>query len=177
MRPGYSEELERKRKRLRLKIMDGKVGDPIRIPLTKNKWAIVDRDMAHLADYNWFYHHEGYAVRSLRPIKTHIYLHHCVIGRPLFKLEVDHINLNSLDNRRENLRIVTSRENKNNNRRKKLGIASSGYPGVIWNKKLGKWVSRIWMNGKDHYLGLFMNEKLAASAYNIAFERMKDSIK
>ena len=40
--------------------------------------------------------------------------HHLVIGKPIGKLEVDHINMDKTDNRLDNLRIVDRKTNANN---------------------------------------------------------------
>ncbi|WP_051287551.1 AP2 domain-containing protein [Paenibacillus taiwanensis] len=74
---------------------------------------------------------------------------------------VDHINRDSLDNRRSrNLRVVTDAQNKQNTRRRKNG--SSKYRGVSKNKETGKWIARIKVNGKMIYLGTYGTEIEAA---------------
>lgn len=77
------------------------------------------------------------------------------------KRVVDHINFNRLDNRVENLRIVSQRENTN---RKHIN-SSSKYVGVSWKKKNKKWTANIRHNGKQEYLGLFNTEVEASIAY------------
>jgi hypothetical protein len=69
-----------------------------------------------LSKWKWGRHKNGYAYRSARsktPGKkwAKIYMHRVVIGEIPAGLEVDHINLNRLDNRRENLRTCTHAEN------------------------------------------------------------------
>ena len=68
---------------------------------------------------------------------------------------IDHINTNSLDNRIENLRVLTHQQNQFNRNAK----------GYYWNKKLNKWRSQIKINGKVKFLGHFDNEEDAAIAY------------
>jgi hypothetical protein len=75
-------------------------------------------------------------------------------------LQIDHINGDSLDNRRENLRLVTNQDNHKN-----LAMRSnnkSGVMGVGLNKATGKWEVCIHVNGKKKFLGLFTDLKEAA---------------
>jgi hypothetical protein len=83
----------------------------------------------------------------------HIYLHRFVIGAPKGSI-VDHINNNTLDNRKNNLRIVTKSEN-GQNRKGVSKINTSGIRGVGWNKFAGKWSAYCSENGKKKHLGYF----------------------
>ena len=73
------------------------------------------------------------------------------------KIVVDHINNNKSDNRLENLRLVTTRENLS-----RRGGASK-YVGV--SKFRNKWMSTIRVDGKLEYLGLYQTEENAHRAY------------
>lgn len=86
------------------------------------------------------------------------FLNHIPCGH---KLVVDHINDNTKDNRVENLQIITQRENVCRNQ----GRYSSLYKGVCFDKSTKKWMSRIVINGKTNYLGLFTCEIEASNAY------------
>tara|TARA_R110000772_G_C13071126_1_gene416383 strand:+ start:106 stop:594 length:489 start_codon:yes stop_codon:yes gene_type:complete len=77
------------------------------------------------------------------------------------RLIVDHINNNPLDNRLDNLQIVSARENTSKDRK---GY-SSKYVGVTWHKVAKKWVTHIFIDNKKEYLGLFKKELDAANAY------------
>lgn len=90
------------------------------------------------------------------------YLHRIIMNCPEGK-QVDHINRNSLDNRRENLRICSRGENAKN--RKKGKNNKSGYKGVCQDKKTKKWVANISFGGKQYYLGLFKTKEKAYEAY------------
>ena len=68
---------------------------------------------------------------------------------------IDHININSLDNRIENLRILTNQQNQWNKK----------YKGYYWDKRKNKWLSRIGINNKSKFLGYFDNEEDAHQAY------------
>lgn len=76
------------------------------------------------------------------------------------KIVVDHINNNPLDNRLENLQIITTRENNSKDRK-----GSSKYTGVCWSKNDKKWKSGIVINGKNIHLGYFKCEEEASNAY------------
>lgn len=78
-----------------------------------------------------------------------------------FKLVVNHINLNKLDNRVENLEIITARENSN----KKHIKSGSQYVGVTWSEKIKKWKSTICIKKTNIHLGYFTNEIDAHNAY------------
>lgn len=68
-------------------------------------------------------------------------------------LEIDHINGNGLDNKIENLRLVSRVENLKNRRR--CSINSSGFNGVSFDKKSKKWHSYINTKNRRYNLGLF----------------------
>lgn len=74
----------------------------------------------------------------------------------------DHLNGDGLDNRRENLRHVTNRQNQQNQH---VG-RSSKHPGVCWDRRDGKWRAVIHIEGRQKPLGYFTTEQAAAEAYN-----------
>ncbi len=75
---------------------------------------------------------------------------------------VDHINLDTSDNRRINLRSATKQQNACN----KSSRGVSKYRGVLWFKNSQKWGACCASFGKKYYLGLFESENAAALAYN-----------
>ena len=143
-----------------------------KIPLTQNKFAIVDdEDYEFLSQWKWYYKN-GYAIRAINcgkinnKIKIKTIMMHRVILKTSKEKHTDHINWDGLDNRKCNLRECTHSEN-HMNIRKKEGCTSK-YIGVYWHKLGKKWISFIRVKGKKKYLGLFKLEKQAAEAYNIA---------
>ena len=76
-------------------------------------------------------------------------------------LVVDHINDNPLDNRLENLQVITSRENVC----KKQGEYTSKYKGVCWHKPTRKWRAKINVKYKSYRIGVFDTEEEASIAY------------
>ena len=114
----------------------------------------------------------GYIVVSInsRPRYKHqlvaeTYLGHKPCG---YKLVVNHINFDILDNKVDNLEIVTARENSN---RKHLK-SSSEFVGVSWYNQNNKWKATITINGKQKHLGYFKCELAAADAYQVALKEL-----
>ena len=68
-------------------------------------------------------------------------------------LHTDYINGNGLDNRRENLRIVTRVVNNQNRKLSKNN--KSKYNGITWKKLNKKWSVEISVDGKSKYIGIF----------------------
>jgi DUF4097 and DUF4098 domain-containing protein YvlB len=142
------------------------------IPLTKGKLAIVDdNDYDWAMQWKWQVSSEGYAVRSAHDIKygKKVRMHRALVNAP-DGFEVDHINGNRLDNRRQNLRICTHKDNQRN-MSKKRG-ASSIYKGVHWNSRDKRWIVKIKTNEKQVCVGRYKLEVEAAIAYNNAAKKI-----
>ena len=73
--------------------------------------------------------------------------------------QVDHIDGNGLNNRRDNLREVSNQENNKNMPMRSDN--TSGYTGVYWSKRDQKWHARIKVNGKYIHGGYFTNKEKA----------------
>lgn len=80
---------------------------------------------------------------------------------------IDHINGDSLDNRLANLRLASHKENIRN-RANKNKNNTSGYTGVFWDKSKNKWLASIKIDGRNKYLGRYLEKRDAAVAYNNA---------
>ena len=142
------------------------------IPLTQGKFAIVDADdYEHLNKYKWCafksYNNKFYAVR--RKNNKTIIMHRQIMNAPA-GLVVDHIDGNSLNNRKTNLRICTQAQNIHNSRPRRN--RSSKYKGVFWNKVNKKWSTTIHKGDIRIYLGGFDNEVEAALAYDRKAEEL-----
>jgi len=81
-------------------------------------------------------------------------------------LQVDHKDENKLNNRRDNLQLLTSRQNCSKYR--KTQMHSSKYTGVSWSNKGKRWNSLIEINGKGVHLGSFTKEYNAYLSYQRA---------
>lgn len=149
----------------------------ITIPLTQGEFAIVDDKDAHFYQWSWHLTKRGYARHSgfrINGRQIGTLMHHAVMGKPLNRFQIDHINGNKLDNRRENLRIVTNRENCSNKKiHKGLKERSAKYVGVSWCEPAKKWRARIILDGKAIHLGVYSSQEEASVAYQEALERFK----
>lgn len=114
----------------------------------KNKnivsWTVIDRnDLIKALGKRWHLDHKGY-VRS-SDTKNKVYLHNYLLSiKHSYKREIDHINRNPLDNRRNNLRIVP--HNKNIYNRGMLKSNTSGITGICFESSRKKW--RVTYRGK-----------------------------
>ena len=145
-----------------------------RIPLTQGKYAIVDPDdYERLNKHKWYVQRTKQMFYALRRAKGHerakgqvVWMHRSILPPPE-GMCTDHINNNSLDNRKANLRLATPAQNARN-RRKMAVKTSSKYKGVSYHAGQRKWCDAIRVNGQYKYFGLFQNEIKAAKAYDEA---------
>jgi hypothetical protein len=146
------------------------------IPLTQEQNAIVDfEDFEWLSQWNWcaqWYKstRSFYAIRGETGAdgKWTIVLMHRAILKCGPKEEGDHKNLNTLDNRKENLRKSTKSQNKANC--KKYRCNSSGFKGVYASGS--RWYSVIRKNRGLVRLGSFDTPEQAAHAYDEAAKKL-----
>lgn len=138
------------------------------IPLTRGQNAIVDvEDFETLSKRTWFavLNHNTNSFVVTAGDDPRVLMHRVVTNCPSGK-EVDHRNHDTLDNRKENLRVCLHPENQRNRRRSRNNM--SGYKGVSWNKECQKWQARIMNLGNPVFLGLFQSKIDAARAYDQA---------
>ncbi len=121
-------------------------------------FALVDKDSS-VESHNW--HYDGrYVTRHFKG--GNISMHRQIMEEFLTDgLEVDHINRNTLDNRRENLRVVTRSINATN---RVMSNNKSGVRGVVWDKSKGKWQAFGAINKKRRTL-------YSGSDFNLAVEK------
>ena len=138
----------------------------------KHLVLVDDGDYEYLKNHSWCIKQgnhassKPYAVRGTRIKGKFVGISmHREIAKPLPDEFVDHINHNTLDNRRENLRTVSHRENMLN--RLPVSTSSSRYKGVYWYDRVGKFVTKF----QNKHIGYFDDEVDAALAYNhVAFK-------
>ena len=103
--------------------------------------------------------------KTIHKLVAEAFLNHNPNG---YEMVVNHKNFDKLDNRVENLELVTARENCN----KKHLKSTSRFTGVGWHKNVNKWTAQIYINGKLRYLGYFTNEIEASNAYQNALKKL-----
>jgi hypothetical protein len=148
------------------------------IPLTKGQTAMVDAsDFEHLSIHKWnaFWNKNTrsfYANRSSIRVngkQTTIWMHREILGLKKGDLKTgDHRNHNTLDNRRDNLRIATRTQQQRNKRKNQKN--TSGFKGVY--PKNGRYAAQIKAGGKQIYLGTRDTAEAAHELYREAALRL-----
>jgi len=138
------------------------------VPLTQGRETMVDaEDVEFLGQFNWIWNswktQIGYALLP----KGQGTMHRILMSNPK-GMCIDHINGNSLDNRRSNLRIVTIRENSQNQKKHRSGKLV----GCSYENRAKKWKAQIMINGSMKGLGYFKTEHEAHEAYIKAYNEI-----
>jgi hypothetical protein len=148
------------------------------IPLSQGLVALVsDQDYEFLSQWKWYAAKSGggyYARRMDHKTGKLIYMHRVITNAPPGMVP-DHINYNTLDNRRENLRLLTSLQNlQNPSPYKKKAISDkrliAGYRGIRHFE--GRyWRAQIHIGNKSIHLGSFSTAEAAARAFDAAAKK------
>ena len=140
------------------------------IKLTQGKVTLVDdEDFEYLNQWKWYANKIGkifYAYRSEwlkdKQVRKFILMHRLIM-QVNTGLYIDHINHDGLDNRKQNLRIVSNRVNSWNR------INKSEYTGVYKHRR--KYKAIILINGKQKYLGMFSDPAEAHNIYMLEYQK------
>ena len=130
----------------------------------KAKEIIVDDDVFEwMVNHSWHINpRSGYVTHGCCRGKEQLYLARHIMNPPA-GMVVDHINRDKLDNRRENLRIVSHRQNLSN---RVLKPGTSAYKGVQFDKTRNKWRMSIRTASGKRIFARYDTEIEAALAYN-----------
>lgn len=130
-----------------------------KIPLADGHFAIIDdEDFELVSQFKWHIMPSGGGSHIYAAARIKM---HRIIAKPPPGYLVDHINGDTLDNRRSNLRICTNSQNQQNTHSRG---GSSKYKGVSLQKRSGKWKAGFQYNGKKYHCGLWDTEEEAARA-------------
>lgn len=129
------------------------------------KVILDEDDFYKLSKNKWYMFSSGYIGRNaiINGKNVTIFIHREIMN-PCKENDIDHINRNKLDNRKENLREVSHKKNTEN--RKIQNNNNSGYNGVCWSKQKNKWKAQITHNQKHIHLGFFVKIEDAIHARN-----------
>ncbi|MBW2965699.1 HNH endonuclease [Candidatus Woesearchaeota archaeon] len=153
------------KKRINRKILTK--DDHALIPLNQNKFAIIDiDDIDKVKNYTWNIVGNDYVrtAKSIKGKRITMLLHRYIMGlKKGDNVDIDHINRNSLDCRKANMRLCNKGENRRNSIGKK--DSTSEYKGLskVELSNETKWAVQI--NG--FYVGRYKDEKEAAIAADI----------
>lgn len=127
---------------------------------------IDEEDYENFSKSNWFLS-GNYVLRYLKSDDGLILqrMHRLVVGAKMSDLVVDHINGDTLDNRRCNLRICSPAENAWNRRLNSNN--TTGYKGVYFKKSRGMYFARIVKGGKRYASNYYFNKSIAARTYDV----------
>lgn len=141
-------------------LVDGRTYLPLGVDGSQGM-TLIDEDNSWLEKYSWVLGSHGYPMAN---VDGKLRCLHSVILSIRKPLVADHINRNKLDNRIENLRVVSRGDNSAN-----TGVSknnTSGYKGVVWSTKKGKWIAQTSIGGKRKHLGVFTDPRDGAIAYD-----------
>lgn len=143
--------------------------DHYRYICTDGQYFIFDECDLSLANSRKWHISHGYPVGMSKDGETHtrrpVKFDRLALS-PETNEHVDHINGNTLDERRCNLRIVTRSQNMKNSHMRRNN--KTGFKGVSINKQTGKYEVHICSDNHDRYLGLFATKEEAAKVYDEA---------
>lgn len=136
------------------------------IPLSNGGYALIDLDdLPLIQSYRWYRHywkhHQWYAVTHIHKngrVDGNLSMHRLILNPPVNR-QVDHINRDSLDNRRCNLRAATAAQNQWNHPLR---------PNITRHRRWGTWRAFIGQSGEKRYIGSFKTREAAEAAYKDA---------
>lgn len=139
-------------------------GDAIKINISgPSSFSVSKSDFSRISPYKWTKCYNGYIRRRYTENGKRITqtLHRFLIGEIPNGLKVDHINGDTTDNRRCNLRICTNSQNIQNGE----APNRTGFKGVFQTSAY-RWVASIRINGKQKKVGSYVSPEKAAQCYD-----------
>lgn len=110
-------------------------------------------DAIRVKEIRWYVSYDK-SLDSFYVKSKYVQLHRFIMNCPK-DLTVDHINHNTLDNRKSNLRICTQKQNNENRNGCFSSNKTSKIRNVCWHKQRQKWQVSLGIKGKQKYIGIF----------------------
>lgn len=127
-------------------------------------------DYAKIENYCWSENNSGDGYVYTVFENAHIFLHNMIMNKSKKdRYEIDHINHNPKDNKKNNLRVVTRSQNQMNVNVKSNN--TSGVTGVSWDTTNNCWIARIQKDKIRHIIGYFTDFNDAVNARKQAEEK------
>lgn len=125
-----------------------------------------DEDHSLVSKYKWYVAIFGNGYKSVRTTINgkKVLMSRLIMNVEFFHQKVDHKDHNTLNHRRDNLRICTSSQNNQN----RVNKGNQKYKGVSWDENRRKWHVLIKNGDKILNIGRYDNEELAARIYDVA---------
>lgn len=161
-------EATSKRRGQQIKVHSYRIENEVAIftTLGEKEFQIDAEDVDKIIGYWWKFNREGY-VRTSTSSKS-MSLHRLIMNCPEGKI-VDHINHDTADNRKSNLRIVTDSQSMMNTHLRSDN--THGTRGICFRKDSNMWTARIGYQGKRFFLGCFKTKEEAIAARKQAEEK------
>lgn len=132
----------------------------------KEEFKFDVEDFDNVKNIYWRKHSEDGYLRGQDSSGGFVFMHNIIMNNTPGEFVVDHINGDTFDNRKVNLRICSRKDNMKN--LKKYSNNKSGHKGVHWAKNENKWKAYIYVEKKRMHLGTFSNIEDAISIRKIA---------
>jgi hypothetical protein len=130
---------------------------------TNTEVLIDDDDYYRVTAHTWWLTAKKYVYTTIDG--KNVQLHRFITGEWDKKTEIDHVNGNRCDNRKENLRRTTRAQNALNKGAGKHN--KSGYRGVFLNKRTERWTAEVSVGGERVNLGSYETAEDAAKARDL----------
>lgn len=138
----------------------------------KIPFQVDDADYEAVSYYTWSINNQGYVITNIGkgkyPGQRQRTLYQFLLGKAVNGLTWDHINRDKLDNRRQNLRMVSRRAQERNKGARKDN--PSGIRGVSWKRDAQRWYVKIRVDALRVHVGSFQTLPEAIAARTAAEE-------
>ena len=129
--------------------------------------ALISKQDDWITRYRWYHFiKDGKDYAARKRGGEVVFMHRFIMKEKDGAIIIDHKDLNTLNNTRDNLRRATRAQNAHNIERHKDN--QSGYKGVYWDQQFNRWRTQIMNEGKRVHIGRYATKEEAAVAYDKA---------